>query len=57
MPATVLWGAADPLFPVAFADGLEAVLPQHRLRVLDGVGHFVPLEAAAEVAAAVRGHL
>ena len=57
VPASVLWGAADPLFPVEFADGLEATLPDHRLTVLDDVGHFVPLEAPAEVVAAVRAHL
>ncbi len=57
VPASVVWGAADPLFPVEFADGLKATLPDHRLIVLDDVGHFVPLEAAAEVADAVRAHL
>lgn len=56
-PATVLWGAADPLFPARFADGLDHTLVNHQLTVLDDVGHFVPLEAAAEMTEAVRHHL
>lgn len=54
VPAAVVWGAADPLFPLSFADGLGDILPEHTLTVLDDVGHFVPLEAPAELAAAVR---
>lgn len=57
VPAAVLWGAGDPLFPLRFADGLADTLADHRLTVLDDVGHFVPLEAPEEVAAAVRGFL
>lgn len=55
--ATVLWGALDPIFPPAFAEGLSDTLTRHELRMLDDVGHFVPLEAAAETADAVRAHL
>ncbi|MEJ3652839.1 alpha/beta hydrolase [Actinomycetes bacterium KLBMP 9759] len=54
VPAEVLWGEADPVFPPAFAAGLAATLPEHRLTMLPGVGHFGPLEAAADFAAAVR---
>ncbi|MDT7698720.1 MAG: hypothetical protein QOJ30_1045 [Pseudonocardiales bacterium] len=57
VPASVLWGAADPLYPPVFAEGLEKTLPDHTLRVLDDVGHFVPLEAPDETAAAVRRFL
>lgn len=57
VPAAVVWGAADPLFPLPFADGLDATLPGHTLQVLHDVGHFVPLEAPAELAAAVRSLL
>ena len=53
----MVWGAADPLFPLPFAEGLDAILPRHRLTVLDDVGHFVPLEAPEELAAAVRSLL
>jgi pimeloyl-ACP methyl ester carboxylesterase len=57
VPAAVVWGAADPLFPVEFAEGLESTLPGHRLTVVEDVGHFVPLEAPHEMAAAVRSLL
>jgi pimeloyl-ACP methyl ester carboxylesterase len=57
VPSAVVWGAADPLFPLPFAEGLEATLPGHRLTVVDDVGHFVPLEAPGELAAAVRSLL
>jgi pimeloyl-ACP methyl ester carboxylesterase len=57
VPSAVVWGAADPLFPVSFSEGLETVLPGHSMTVLDDVGHFVPLEAPAALAAAVRSLL
>jgi pimeloyl-ACP methyl ester carboxylesterase len=52
-PALVLWGERDPLFPPAWAEGLERSLADHRLRVLPGVGHFIPLEAPGAVIEAV----
>jgi pimeloyl-ACP methyl ester carboxylesterase len=55
--AEVLWGALDPLFPPAWAEGLERSLADHTLTVLDGVGHFLPFEAPDEVVRAVRALL
>ncbi|WP_214371186.1 alpha/beta fold hydrolase [Pseudonocardia sp. H11422] len=57
VPAAVVWGAADPVFPLPFAEGLTQTLPRHTMTVLDHVGHFVPLEAPQEMAAAVRSML
>jgi pimeloyl-ACP methyl ester carboxylesterase len=57
VPSAVVWGAADPLFPLPFAEGLEATLPGHTLTVVEDVGHFVPLEAPHELTAAVRSLL
>ena len=57
VPTTVLWPTEDPLFPVAWSDLIDAFLAHARLRVLDGVGHFVPLEAPEEFAAALRAAL
>nr|WP_239029318.1 alpha/beta hydrolase [Pseudonocardia acidicola] len=57
VPAAVVWGAADPVFPLPFAEGLGETLPQHTLTVLDDVGHFVPLEAPDEMATAIRSVL
>jgi pimeloyl-ACP methyl ester carboxylesterase len=57
VPATVLWAAADPLFPVAWADALGEWFTRHELRVLPGVGHFVPVEAPAAFAQAIAERL
>ena len=57
VPATVLWGARDPLFPTRMSEGLDALLPRVDLRVLEDVGHFGPLEAAGDFADAVRAYL
>jgi pimeloyl-ACP methyl ester carboxylesterase len=54
VPTTVLWPTEDPLFPVAWADRLDAFFARAELRVVDGVGHFVPLEAPDAVVAAIR---
>ena len=56
-PAEVLWGERDALFPPGWAEGLEASLAHHRLRVLPGVGHFIPFEAPDAVIDAVRALL
>jgi pimeloyl-ACP methyl ester carboxylesterase len=53
-PTTVLWPSDDPLFPVAWSDRIDTFLANAQLRVLDGVGHFVALQAPDEVAAAIR---
>lgn len=52
--AEVLWAARDPVFTLPFAAGLDATLPRHRFTPLPDIGHFVPVEAPAEVADAVR---
>lgn len=57
VPATVLCGELEPLFPVAWADRLDAFFANAELRVLPGVGHFAPLEAPAAVADAIRERL
>ncbi len=57
LPVTVLWPEFDPLFPRAWSDRLEEFLADVILRPLDGVGHFTPLEAPAEFAAAIHDAL
>lgn len=56
-PLTVLWPEDDPLFPRAWSDRLGEFFSDVRLRHLDGVGHFVPLEAPADLATAVAAAL
>jgi len=53
VPATLLWPEHDPLFPRAWSDRIGEFFADARLTWLDGAGHFSPLEAPAEFAAAV----
>lgn len=50
MPALVVWGAEDALFPVAVGRRLAAALPHARLEVVEGSGHLPMLEAPREAA-------
>jgi pimeloyl-ACP methyl ester carboxylesterase len=54
---TVLWGEQDPLFTPRFSENLGVTFSSYELHRLPDVGHFVPLEAAVEVAEAVRARL
>lgn len=56
-PTTVLWPEHDPLFPREWSDRLDLFFSDLRLRRLDGVGHFVPVEAPADLAAAITAAL
>ncbi len=57
VPSAVLWPGEDPLFPYEWSDGLHAYFSDVRIQRLENVGHFVPVEAAAAFASAVRGYL
>lgn len=46
IPVQVIWGTEDKIIPANHADGLPANVETH---VLEGYGHLVQLEAAAEV--------
>ncbi len=52
-PTTVLWPEHDPLFPYAWSDRLDEFFADVDLCLLDGVGHFTPLEAPEQFARAV----
>jgi pimeloyl-ACP methyl ester carboxylesterase len=52
-PTTVLWPEYDPLFPREWSDRVPEFFAHAQLTWLDGAGHFSPLEAPAEFAAAV----
>jgi pimeloyl-ACP methyl ester carboxylesterase len=49
----VLWPEHDPLFPREWSDRIGEFFSAARLTWLDGVGHFSPLEAPEDFAAAV----
>lgn len=44
VPTVVLWPELDPLFPRAWSDRLDDFFSDVRLRPVDGVGHYAPLE-------------
>jgi pimeloyl-ACP methyl ester carboxylesterase len=53
VPVTVLWPEHDPLFPRQWSDRIGEFFAAAELTWLDGAGHFSPLEAPAQFAAAV----
>jgi 2-succinyl-6-hydroxy-2,4-cyclohexadiene-1-carboxylate synthase len=54
LPVTVLAGELDGTY-VALGERLARALPRGELRVVAGAGHALPLEAPADVAAAIDG--
>lgn len=54
MPATVLWGTADPVLPFAQSDGLPA---RFRRQVIEGAGHMLVGEAPDAVRQAIMASL
>jgi pimeloyl-ACP methyl ester carboxylesterase len=57
VPTTVLWPEHDPLFPQAWSDRIDDWFADAELRLLDGVGHFVPVEAPEAMAGAISERL
>lgn len=56
-PTWVVWGELDPIYPPEWSDRLPEFFPDPTIRLLAGVGHFVPFEAPEEVLTAVRAAL
>jgi len=56
-PTIILWADADPVRPSRWADRLQEYFPSMTLRILKGVGHFVPLEAPDDTAESIRAAL
>ena len=57
VPTTVLWPAHDPLFPIEWADRIDAFFSAATLHRLPDAGHFSPLEAPDVFAAAIAAAL
>lgn len=53
-PVQLLWGGNDAEVPLSVAEAAQALIDDCSLEVLDGVGHFVPLEAPGAMRAAVE---
>ena len=56
-PTTVLWQELDPIFPREWSNRLDEFFTDVSLEMLDGVGHFTPLEAPDRLAEAVKKRL
>ena len=52
-PTTLLWPEYDPLFPRAWSDHVDEWFANAQLYPVDGIGHFVPVEAPQLFAEAI----
>jgi pimeloyl-ACP methyl ester carboxylesterase len=57
VPALVLWGDRDQVFPAAHARPIVAALPGAELRVLPGAGHWSILDSPKAAGALIGGFL
>jgi pimeloyl-ACP methyl ester carboxylesterase len=48
IPVQLIWGADDPLFPVAHAERAQSLIKQSKLAVIDGAGHTPQAERPEE---------
>jgi pimeloyl-ACP methyl ester carboxylesterase len=56
VPVVLLWGENDREVPVEVAEQAAQLIPvEHSLRVLEGVGHLLPLEASGDLSDVVAG--
>lgn len=53
LPALVIHGGADPLFPVVHAEATAEALPDAQLEIIGGLGHIMSDAAADEIASRV----
>ncbi|MFI5316358.1 MAG: alpha/beta fold hydrolase [Myxococcota bacterium] len=49
-PTLLVWGSADRLIPLPYAERWQQLVPHARLAVIDGGGHMVPYEQPDAVA-------
>lgn len=56
-PVLVIFGAEDPYLNAGVARDFEALFPRSRLHLLAGAGHYVQLDRAPDVAAAIKAGL
>ena len=54
LPVLLIWGAEDPIIPVAHAEAAREILPHSTLDVFAGVGHFPHVEAPERFVTALR---
>ena len=54
VPTLVIWGEGDPALLVGLTRGLEEWIPEMRLEILSGAGHWVPYERPGDVNRLIR---
>jgi pimeloyl-ACP methyl ester carboxylesterase len=57
VPTLILWGDRDPIIPVSHALATHAAIPDSRLEIFDGVGHFPHCEAPERFVEALVGFI
>ena len=57
VPTLILWGDRDAVIPVAHAHVAHELMPESRLEIIEGAGHFVPIEHPDNVSALLRNFL
>lgn len=56
-PVLVMHGSDDPLVPVRAAQALRRALPQARVEIVPGLGHYLPTSFVPRLGTSVLGHL
>jgi 3-oxoadipate enol-lactonase len=57
LPVSIIQGEADLLFPVYFAEAIQAVIPGSELHIIRGKGHTLNLEAISELSELLKAAL
>jgi pimeloyl-ACP methyl ester carboxylesterase len=57
MPTLIVWGDRDRIIPIAHAHAAHEAIPNSRLEVLEGVGHFPHVEDPVRFAGLLRDFL
>jgi pimeloyl-ACP methyl ester carboxylesterase len=50
VPTMIIWGSRDPIIPAAHGRWAHEQMPNSRLEILEGVGHFPQLERPEQIA-------
>lgn len=52
-PTAIVWGGRDPFLPASLGERLRASIPRSTLEIIPDARHFVPVEAAHQLAASI----
>jgi pimeloyl-ACP methyl ester carboxylesterase len=57
VPTLIVWGERDRIIPVSHAHAAHDLIPGSRLEVIEGAGHFLPLEQPARLVEIIEDFL